>query len=182
MEKKIHECHILKKESKQNSIRKLQLEKKMLDVESMVFEVAKQKAELLQYKENTDRKTSEMLITLNKENELVKELSFQFLFLHTKLLKINNLFPHLQLRTKIKKLEDESEEAKTMILRLTRELDHLTLTHSQILVENTKLTNDKLRLEQELRKSESRYDATVRNLQDKFHKEVCNFKLLLLNS
>ncbi|XP_058799122.1 centrosomin isoform X2 [Phymastichus coffea] len=146
LEKKIHECHILKKESKQNSIRKLQLEKKMFDVENMVFEVTKQKTELLQHKESTDRKTTEILITLNKENELQ--------------------------RTKIKKLENDSEEAKAMILRLTRELDHLTLTHSQILVENTKLTNDKLRLEQELRKFESRYDVTVRTLQDKFQKEV----------
>lgn len=77
------------------------------------------------------------------------------------------------MRTKIKKLDEDNEEAKAMILRLTRDLDHLTLTHSQILVENTKLTNDKLRLEQEVRKSESRYDVTVRNLQDKFHKEVC---------
>ena len=73
----------------------------------------------------------------------------------------------------MKTLEGESEEAKTTILRLTRELDHLTLTHSQILVENTKLTNDKLRLEQELRKSEGRYEVAVRTLQDKFHKEVC---------
>lgn len=76
------------------------------------------------------------------------------------------------MRSKIKKLEEENEESKAMILRLTRELDHLTLTHSQILVDNTKLTNDKLRLEQDLRKSENRYEVTVRNLQEKFHKEV----------
>ncbi|XP_016837485.1 centrosomin isoform X4 [Nasonia vitripennis] len=122
LERKIHECHTLKKE------------------------MAKQKAELTLYKESTDRKTTEMLITLNKENDM--------------------------LRSKIKKLEEDNEEAKAMILRLTRELDHLTLTHSQILVENTKLTNDKLRLEQEVRKTESRYDVTVRTLQEKFHKEV----------
>ncbi|XP_016837483.1 centrosomin isoform X2 [Nasonia vitripennis] len=146
LERKIHECHTLKKESKQNSVRKLQLEKKMLDVDNMALEVAKQKAELTLYKESTDRKTTEMLITLNKENDM--------------------------LRSKIKKLEEDNEEAKAMILRLTRELDHLTLTHSQILVENTKLTNDKLRLEQEVRKTESRYDVTVRTLQEKFHKEV----------
>lgn len=86
-------------------------------------------------------------------------LSFYFLFF-------------LQLRIKIKKLEEENEEAKCMISRLTRDLDQLKLTHSQILVENTKLTNIKLRLEQELRKSENRYEVTVRTLQDKFHKEV----------
>lgn len=77
-----------------------------------------------------------------------------------------------QLRIKIQRLEDENETAKVTISNLTKELDHLTLLHSQILVENTKLTNEKLRLEQEVRKSESRYETTVRNLQDKFNKEV----------
>lgn len=43
----------------------------MLDVENMALEVAKQKAELTVYKESTDRKTTEMLITLNKENDMV---------------------------------------------------------------------------------------------------------------
>lgn len=73
---------------------------------------------------------------------------------------------------KIKRLEEENEGAKVTISNLTKELDHLTLLHSQILVENTKLTNEKLRLEQEVRKSECRYETTVRNLQDKFNKEA----------
>lgn len=77
-----------------------------------------------------------------------------------------------QLRTRIKKLEDENEAAKVNISALTKDLDHLTLSHSQILVENTKLTNDKLRLEQEGRKTESRCDMTVRSMHDKFNKEV----------
>ena len=76
------------------------------------------------------------------------------------------------MRTRIKKLEDEHESAKTSISTLTKELDHLTLSHSQILVENTKLTNDKLRLEQEVRKTENRCDMTVRTMHDKFNKEV----------
>lgn len=76
------------------------------------------------------------------------------------------------MRTRIKKLEDENESAKANISALTKELDHLTLSHSQILVENTKLTNDKLRLEQEVRKIESRCDMTVRSVYDKFNKEV----------
>lgn len=69
-------------------------------------------------------------------------------------------------------MEDENEAAKASISTLTKELDHLTLSHSQILVENTKLTNDKLRLEQEIRKTESRYDVTIRSMHDKFNKEV----------
>lgn len=69
-------------------------------------------------------------------------------------------------------MEDENESAKANISTLTKELDHLTLSHSQILVENTKLTNDKLRLEQEIRKTENRCDMTVRSMHDKFNKEV----------
>lgn len=61
LEKKIHECHILKKESKQNSVRKLQLEKKVVE----------QKVEILQYRDNADKKNAEILMSLNKENELV---------------------------------------------------------------------------------------------------------------
>lgn len=162
LEKKIHECHILKKESKQNSVRKAQLEKKVVE----------QKLELSQYKDNADKKTTETLISLNKENETVRFLlrlrRFAISWKHF----LYNFFLLLQLRMKIKKLEEENEEAKCMISRLTRDLDQLKLTHSQILVENTKLTNIKLRLEQEFRKSESRYEVTVRTLQDKFHKEV----------
>jgi centrosomin len=77
------------------------------------------------------------------------------------------------LKAKIIKLEEENEETKTIIFQLTKELDHLTLSQSQILVENTKLTNEKLRLEQEIRKSENRYDIIVQTLQDKFNKQVC---------
>lgn len=69
-------------------------------------------------------------------------------------------------------MEEDHAEAKCMVSKLTRDLDQLKLAHSQILVENTKLTNSKLRLEQELRKSEARYEVTVQTLQDKFHKEV----------
>ena len=76
------------------------------------------------------------------------------------------------MRTKITKLEEDNEAAKLTISNLTKELDHLTLLHSQILVENTKLTNEKLKLEQEVRKSESRYDMAIKTLQDKFNKEV----------
>lgn len=146
LEKRVHEWYALKKESKQNNVRKAQLEKKLTDVESMAAEMNKQKAELLHYTENNERKTAEVLITLNRENEA--------------------------LRTRIKKLEDENETAKASISALTKDLDHLTLSHSQILVENTKLTNDKLRLEQEVRKTESRCDMTVRTMHDKFNKEI----------
>lgn len=146
LERRVHEVHTLKKESKQNSMRRTQLEKKLVDLESMAAEMNKQKAELLHYKENAERKATEMLITLNRENEM--------------------------LRTRIKKLEDENESAKTNVATLTKELDHLTLSHSQILVENTKLTNDKIWLEQEVRKTESRCDMTVRNMHDKFNKEI----------
>ena len=58
-------------------MRKVQLEKKMLEVENMALQVAKQKAELLQRKESTDRKTTEMLITLNKENEVVRFIKYE---------------------------------------------------------------------------------------------------------
>lgn len=78
----------------------------------------------------------------------------------------------MQLRTRVKKLEDENESAKANVSALTKDLDHLTLSHSQILVENTKLTNDKLRLEQEIRKMENRCDMSVRSMHDKFTKEV----------
>nr|XP_034190787.1 centrosomin isoform X2 [Osmia lignaria] len=146
LERRTHEVHVLKKENKQNCARKAQLEKKLVDLESMAAEMNKQKAELMHYKENSERKTAEMLITLNRENDA--------------------------LRTRIKKLEEENETAKASISALTKELDHLTLSHSQILVENTKLTNDKLRLEQEMRKTESRCDMTVRSIHDKFNKEI----------
>ncbi|XP_033227702.1 centrosomin isoform X3 [Belonocnema kinseyi] len=146
LERRIQECHALKRESKQNSVRKAHLEKKIIDVENMAVEMQKQKAEILQYKEDAERKSAEMLVTLNRENDT--------------------------LRSKIKKLEEDNEADKSTISNLTKELDHLTLLHSQILVENTKLTNEKLRLEQEVRKSEGRYDMAVRNFQDKFNKEV----------
>ncbi|XP_043252270.1 centrosomin isoform X6 [Colletes gigas] len=151
LDRRMHEIHALKKESKQNNICRAQLEKKLVDLESMATEMNKQKAELMQYKENTDKKTADMLVTLNRENET--------------------------LRARIKKLEEENEDAKATILTVTKELDHLTLTHSQILVKNTKLTNDKLRLEQEIRKSENRCDMTVRSMHDKFNKENSQYWL-----
>lgn len=83
-----------------------------------------------------------------------------------------NIFDAFQLRARIKQLEEETETAKTTIFTLRKELEHLTLSHSEIFVENSKLMNDKLRLEQEIRKMESRYDVTVRSLHDKFSKEV----------
>ncbi|CAD1478022.1 unnamed protein product, partial [Heterotrigona itama] len=146
LERRVHEVHTLRKESKQNNARRMQLEKKLAELESMATEMNKQKTELMQYKDNAERKTTEMLISLNRENDA--------------------------LRTRVKKLEDENESAKASISALTKELDHLTLSHSQILVENTKLTNDKLRLEQEIRKMENRCDMTVRSMHDKFTKEI----------
>jgi len=77
LEKKIYEFHTLRKENKQNNIRKIQLDKKINDVEQMASEITKQKAELLQYKENAERKTTETLLMLNKENE-----SVNIVFLH----------------------------------------------------------------------------------------------------
>lgn len=62
---------MLRKENKQNCIRKTQLEKKINDVEQMASEISKQKTEFLQYKENSERKTTETLLILNKENESV---------------------------------------------------------------------------------------------------------------
>lgn len=70
LEKRIHEFHVLRKESKQNSFRKMQMEKKITDVEQMASEMTKQKAEFLQYKEN-EKKSTETLLILNKENESV---------------------------------------------------------------------------------------------------------------
>lgn len=72
LERKIHELQTLKKEHKLNSIRKTQMEKKMSDVEQMTCEMNKQKTEFLQYKENTERKTTETLLILNKESESVR--------------------------------------------------------------------------------------------------------------
>lgn len=46
------------------------MEKKINDVEQMANEMTKQKAEFLQYKEN-EKKNTETLLTLNKENESV---------------------------------------------------------------------------------------------------------------
>lgn len=76
LEKRIHEFHTLRKENKQNSVRKTQLEKKINDVEQMASEITKQKAEFLQYKESTERKTTETLLILNKENESVSAYCF----------------------------------------------------------------------------------------------------------
>lgn len=69
---------MLRKENKQNSIRKTQLEKKINDVEQMASEITKQKAEFLQYKDNAERKTTETLLILNKENESVSAYYFFF--------------------------------------------------------------------------------------------------------
>ncbi|XP_043524063.1 centrosomin-like isoform X2 [Frieseomelitta varia] len=146
LERRVHEVHTLRKESKQNGARRTQLEKKLAELESMATEMNKQKTELMHCKDNAERKATEMLISLNRENDA--------------------------LRTRVKKLEDENESAKASISALTKDLDHLTLSHSQILVENTKLTNDKLRLEQEIRKMESRCEMTVRSMHDKFTKEI----------
>lgn len=71
MDKRIQECQTLRREGKHNSLRKAQLEKKITDVESMAIELTKQKAELLQAKENAERQTCEMLTALNKENDSV---------------------------------------------------------------------------------------------------------------
>ena len=66
----------MKIDSKNNSVRKAQLEKKITDVEIMAVEIAKQKTDLLNYKEDTERKAAEMLITLNRENETVRFTQF----------------------------------------------------------------------------------------------------------
>lgn len=136
----------------------------------MASEITKQKAEFLQYKENTERKTTDTLLILNKENESVSAYCF-FILIIKNFAKLQSS-DSFQLRARIKQLEDETETAKATISTLRKELDHLTLSHSQILVENTKLTNDKLRLEQDIRKLENRYDVAVRSLHDKFSKEV----------
>lgn len=71
LEKRISECQTLKRENKQNSLRKSQLEKKLTEIENMALELKKQKAELLQNKENSERKSSDMIVTLNRENDTV---------------------------------------------------------------------------------------------------------------
>ncbi|XP_074107915.1 phosphodiesterase 4D interacting protein centrosomin isoform X3 [Cotesia typhae] len=131
--------------------RKLQKEK-LADLDSMAAEIAKQKSELIQYKETNEKKIGEMIFTLNVENDA--------------------------LRVKLKKLEEDNEVARNNVGVLTQDLDRLTLAHSQVLVENTKLTNDKLRLEQEMRKMEARYDSNVRNLQEKFEKEIAELSCM----
>ncbi|KAJ8679472.1 hypothetical protein QAD02_015259 [Eretmocerus hayati] len=151
LERKIYEPHLTKKESKSSS-RRGQLERKIADADSGLYD-ADQTSEIIQHKDRNYKRATDLLVVLSREGDLLK--------------------------TRIRKLEDENEAAKSMILRLTRELDHLTLTHSQILVENTKLTNDKLRLEQEVRKSENRYEVAVRNLQEKFHKEVTDLNQII---
>ncbi|XP_015517212.2 centrosomin isoform X2 [Neodiprion lecontei] len=148
LEKRMNECYTLKKESKHNSIRKAQLEKKISEVEDMAIELTKQKADLLHSKESAERQTCEMLTALNRENDT--------------------------LRTKIKKMEDEMEVTKTNLATITKEIDQLTLSHSQVLVENTKLINEKLRLEQDARKNDSRYDIALRSLHEKYTKEIAD--------
>lgn len=175
LEKRIHEFQVLRKENKQNSIRKIQLEKKIIDMEQMANEMTKQKTELLRYKDNTGR-TTETLLILNKENESVI-ISFFYTICNPAIYTIY-LSDSFQLRERIKQLEAEVETAKTTISTVRKELDYLTLSHSQILVENTKLTNEKLRLEQETRKLENRYEMTVRSLHDKFSKEVSGSMLI----
>lgn len=71
LDKKMFDSRSLKKFSKQHSLKKSQLEKKLVDVESMALEISKQKSELVEYKENLDRRTSELLIGVNRENESV---------------------------------------------------------------------------------------------------------------
>lgn len=76
LERRIHEFHVLRKENKQNSFRKTQMEKKINDVEQIASEMTKQKAEFLQYKENAEKKTTETLLILNNENESVRSTTF----------------------------------------------------------------------------------------------------------
>lgn len=76
LERKVHEVHTLKKESKQNCSRRAQLEKKLVDLENMATEMNNQKAELMHYKDNAERKTAELLITLNRENDAVIDSIF----------------------------------------------------------------------------------------------------------
>lgn len=71
LEKRINECQSLKRENKQSSLRKSQLEKKVTEIETMAMELKKQKADLLQNKENSEKKSSEMIVTLNRENDTV---------------------------------------------------------------------------------------------------------------
>ncbi|XP_076687404.1 phosphodiesterase 4D interacting protein centrosomin isoform X6 [Andrena cerasifolii] len=121
-------------------------------------------------------KTYQNDLNESEANHQIQELKETNAYLYSELSALRNeLTSKISfdcLRTRIKKLEDENEAAKVNISALTKDLDHLTLSHSQILVENTKLTNDKLRLEQEGRKTESRCDMTIRSMHDKFNKEI----------
>lgn len=76
LDRRVHEVHTLRKESKQNCTRRAQLEKKLADLECMATEMNKQKAELIHYKDNAERKAAEMLISLNRENDTVINHSF----------------------------------------------------------------------------------------------------------
>ncbi|XP_011314286.1 centrosomin isoform X2 [Fopius arisanus] len=135
---------LIKKDSKQNCVRKVQLEKKITDVENMTMDI--------HYKESNERKNAEMMVGLNRENE--------------------------GLRMRVKKLEEDNEGVRDNVVMLNKELDRLTLSQSQVLVENTKLTNDKLRLEQEIRKAEGRFEAGLKDLKEKFEKEVAELNLI----
>lgn len=75
LERRVHEVHTLRKESKQNCARRAQLEKKLAELESMATEMNKQKTELMHYNDNAERKATEMLISLNRENDAVMSLS-----------------------------------------------------------------------------------------------------------
>lgn len=100
-----------------------------------------------------EKKTNEIITSLNNENELLKK--------------------------RINKIEDDKLIEKETISTLTRELERLTLSHSQVLVENTKLTSDKSRLEQQIRKFESKYDSTIREIREKFNKEITDLNQII---
>ena len=69
-------------------------------------------------------------------------------------------------------LEDENKNLLAEVTHLNIANDHLRLKHSHTVVENSQLTNEKVRLEYELRKSENKCEIALRIYQDNFQKEV----------
>ncbi|KAF7997965.1 hypothetical protein HCN44_009363 [Aphidius gifuensis] len=153
---------IMKLEKSQDYCQKLQItfDKKINDNTLFIKNNNKQKQQfdkkyinIDNNKDIKDKKTYELITLLNKENDLYKK--------------------------RITKIDNEYKLSKDTITTLTKELDRLTLSHSQVLVENTKLTNDKLRLDQQIRKSENKYDLIINKMQEKFDKELSDLNQII---
>ncbi|KAL7286531.1 hypothetical protein TKK_0019267 [Trichogramma kaykai] len=90
-----------------------------------------------------------------------------------------NLIVNHELKSKFENLEEEIDEARAIVVKLTTEFDRLNLSYSQVLVESTKLANDKIKLEQGMTISDGSYDTMIKKLHQNFYEEITYLKQII---